>query len=266
MKLPFRGAHFCWARETAPQKQRCVLWGASWPLTSPSWAAPFLPWAAGLAEFGGGGPHVRSRPPAPGCKRTHPPLPCVLQGGDRVHQAGRLSPEAVSTSEGQEEGIEGERPCRPPGLSSAEPRGPLSPLSKMSHVTCRWGRWGPCGRPPPARVLGQAGFAFPRLKGGALGGGCSLGRGPTPRSSASSSPCELAGARARAPSLEPWEVWRSWQREPARTPSPKGPPRRAERPRLVWTQGSAPAERVLGPGRAPPSRDVTRTLLGAQSP
>lgn len=29
MKLPFRGAHFCWARETAPQKQRCVLWGAS---------------------------------------------------------------------------------------------------------------------------------------------------------------------------------------------------------------------------------------------
>lgn len=87
-----------------------------------------------------------------------------------------------------------------------------------------------------------------------------------PGSSVSSSPGELARAPAWPPSLQPLEVWRSWQREYARTPSPKGPACRAEWPRLVWAQGGAPGEQVLGPGHAPPSGDVTQTLLEAQLP
>lgn len=147
----------------------------------------------------------------------------------------------MSTSEGQEEGIEGERPCRPAlGLAPRNPGGPLSPLS---HVTCRWGRWGLRGQPRPARMLGRAGFAFLRLKWGRGQAAAAWAGGPRP-APLSSSPFELARAPAWPPSVQPSEVWRSWQREHARTPSPKGSPRRAEWPWLVWAQSGAPRERV----------------------
>ena len=125
-KLSFRGARFCWAHETAPQKQRCMLLGVFMTSHLSLWGSPLPSRAAGLDEVGGGGLRVRSGPPGV-TDSSSPPL-CVLQGGDSVHQASRLSPEAMSTSEGQEEGIEGEQPCRPAlGLAPRNPGGPLSP-------------------------------------------------------------------------------------------------------------------------------------------
>ena len=68
-KLPFRGARFCWARETAPQKQRRVLLGGFVTSDLSILGSP-LPSLGGLAwmrlevaaSVGGLGPHPLPTP------------------------------------------------------------------------------------------------------------------------------------------------------------------------------------------------------------
>ena len=92
-KLPFRGARFCWARETAPQKQRRVLLGGFVTSDLSILGSP-LPSLGGLAwrrlevaaSVGGLGPHPL---PTPLCKGVHPPLPprvCCREGAVSTKQ------------------------------------------------------------------------------------------------------------------------------------------------------------------------------------